>query len=33
LAISLNLWSMSSRRDNARYEAQAATVGLEKLWR
>lgn len=33
LAISLNLWSMSSRRDNARYEAQAASVSLEKLWR
>ena len=33
LALSLNLWSMSSRRDNAQYEAQAATVSLEKLWR
>lgn len=33
LALSLNLWSMSSWRDNATYEAQAVTINLEKLWR
>lgn len=33
VAISLNLWAMSSRRDNAQYESQAATISLDKLWR
>ena len=33
LALSVNLWSLDSWRDNASYKAQAATVNLEKLWR
>jgi hypothetical protein len=33
VAINLSLWAMSSYRDNARYEAQAANISLEKLWR
>lgn len=33
LALSANLWSMSSWRNNAEYRAQAATLNLEKLWR
>ncbi len=32
IALSLNLWSMASTRDNATYRASAATVSLEKLW-
>lgn len=33
VAISINLWSMASWRDNASYRAQSATVNLEKLWK
>lgn len=33
LALSMNLWSMSSWRDNANYRAQSAILTLEKLWR
>lgn len=33
LALSMNLWSMSSWRDAAAYRAQAATITMEKLWR
>lgn len=33
LALSMNLWSMSTWRDNSNYRAQSATVTLEKLWR
>jgi hypothetical protein len=33
VALSMNLWSMSSWRDNANYRSQAATVTMEKLWR
>lgn len=33
LALSLNLWSLDSWRNNAAYRAQSATVNLEKLWR
>lgn len=33
VALSLNLWSLSSWRNNAAYRAQAATLNLEKLWR
>lgn len=33
MALSMNLWSMSTWRDNANYRAQSATVTLEKLWR
>ncbi len=33
LALSVNLWSLDSWRDNAAYKAQAATINLEKLWR
>lgn len=33
LALTANLWSMSSWRNNAAYRAQAATLSLEKLWR
>lgn len=33
VAISLNLWSMASTRDNATYRASSAAVNLEKLWR
>ncbi len=33
VAVSVNLWSLDSWRDNASYKAQAATINLEKLWR
>ena len=33
VALSVNLWSLDSWRDNAAYRAQAATINLEKLWR
>ncbi len=33
LALNLNLWSMTSWRDNSSYRAQSANVNLEKLWR
>jgi tetratricopeptide (TPR) repeat protein len=33
IALSLNLWSLDSWRNNAAYRAQSATVNLEKLWR
>jgi hypothetical protein len=33
IALSANLWAMSSWRDNAEYRAKAASVNLEKLWR
>lgn len=33
VALSMNLWSMASWRDNAAYRAQSASVNLEKLWR
>lgn len=33
IALSANVWSMSSWRNNAAYRAQAATLNLEKLWR
>lgn len=33
MAISMNVWGMSSRRDNSSYRAQAASVNLEKLWK
>ncbi len=33
VALSMNLWSMSSWRDNATYRAQSAILTLEKLWR
>jgi hypothetical protein len=33
IALSMNLWAMSSWRDNAAYQAKSATVNLEKLWR
>lgn len=33
LALSMNLWSMSSWRDNSNYRAQSAIMTLEKLWR
>jgi hypothetical protein len=32
LALGLNLWKMSSWRDNAAYRAHAVTVNVEKLW-
>ncbi|MFZ6723440.1 tetratricopeptide repeat protein [Undibacterium sp. Ji49W] len=32
LAIGVNLWSMASRRDNARYRAKSFSMNLEKLW-
>ena len=32
VALSMNLWSMASTRDNATYRAQSANVNLEKLW-
>ncbi|MDP1980727.1 hypothetical protein [Undibacterium sp.] len=32
LAVGVNLWSMASRRDNARYRAKSFSVNLEKLW-
>ncbi|MFZ6747123.1 tetratricopeptide repeat protein [Undibacterium sp. JH2W] len=32
LAIGVNLWSMASRRDNARYRAKSFSLNLEKLW-
>ena len=33
IAVGLNLWSMSSWRDNAAYRADSITLNLEKLWR
>ena len=33
VALSINLWSMASSRDNAAYRAQSANINLEKLWR
>lgn len=33
LALSMNLWSMSTWRDRSNYRAQSATLTLEKLWR
>jgi hypothetical protein len=33
LALSFNLWSLDSWRDNAAYRARTATINLEKLWR
>ena len=33
VALSMNLWSMASFRDNAAYRAQSANINLEKLWR
>lgn len=33
VALSMNLWSMASTRDNATYRAQSANIDLEKLWR
>lgn len=33
VALSVNLWSLDSWRNNAAYRAQAATINLEKLWR
>ena len=33
VALSMNLWSMASWRDNSAYRAQSASVNLEKLWR
>jgi hypothetical protein len=33
VALSLNLWAMSTWRDNSNYKAQAASMTLEKLWR
>ena len=33
IAVSANLWSMASWRDNAAYRAQSLNVNLEKLWR
>lgn len=33
LALSMTFWAMESVRDNAGYEAQSATISLEKLWR
>ncbi len=33
VALSMNLWSMASWRNNAAYRAQSASVNLEKLWR
>jgi hypothetical protein len=33
LALGINLWSMSSRRDGSEYRAQSANISLEKLWR
>ena len=32
VALSMNLWSMASTRDNATYRAQSANLNLEKLW-
>jgi hypothetical protein len=32
VALSMNLWSMASTRDNATYRAQSANLSLEKLW-
>ena len=32
IAVGVNLWSMASRRDNARYRAKSVSVNLEKLW-
>jgi hypothetical protein len=33
LALSMTFWAMESVRDNAGYQAQSATLSLEKLWR
>lgn len=33
MALSMNVWAMSSTRDSAVYRAQSANVSLEKLWR
>jgi hypothetical protein len=33
IALSLNLWSMASKRDAAEYRAKSAFISLEKLWR
>lgn len=33
MAISMNVWAMSSQRDKSVYRAQAASVNLEKLWK
>lgn len=33
LAMSMNLWTMSSWRDASSYRAHAATLAVEKLWR
>ena len=33
LALSVNLWSLDSWRDNAAYRARTAMINLEKLWR
>lgn len=32
LAMSMNLWSMASHRDNSAYRARSLSVNLEKLW-
>lgn len=32
VAMSMNLWAMASRRDNAAYRARSMSVNLEKLW-
>lgn len=32
LALGLNLWNMSSWRDNATYRAKSMTMSLEKIW-
>lgn len=32
VAMSMNLWAMASRRDNAAYRARSLSVNLEKLW-
>ena len=32
IALGLNLWSMSSRRDGAPYKAKAANLSMEKVW-
>jgi hypothetical protein len=32
IALSANLWAMSSWRDSATYRSQSANVTLEKLW-